>query len=212
MTTSQLLNGDSYLRFRKELDDRGIVFSYSGYLNEAILTGIGNALRTKMELDHTDAKVQRSVFSSFVEQVQNVIRYSAEKIPPEELQAQEAADSGDAAATQEAAEAEEQKALSYGLVTVGEYANGPRFVTCCNMVHAKDTEKLKAQLDSIRGLDRKELGAMMRQQLKDGPPEGSKGAGVGFIQMAREANGNWEYDIVKGATEGFDFFCFEAHF
>jgi hypothetical protein len=30
---------------------------------------------------------------------------------------------------------------------------------------------------------------MMRQQLKEGPPEGSKGAGVGFIQMAREANG-----------------------
>lgn len=197
MTTSQRLSGDSYLRFRKELDDRGIVFSYSGYLNEAILTGIGNALRTKMEMDHTDAKVQRSVFSSFVEQVQNVIRYSAEKIPPEdEIPLAD----------------QEQVALSYGLVTVGEYANGPRFVTCCNMVHIKDTEKLKAQLESIRGLDRKELGAMMRQQLKEGPPEGSKGAGVGFIQMAREANGQWEYDIVTSASEGFDFFCFEAHF
>jgi hypothetical protein len=126
-----------------------------------------------------------------------VIRYSAEKIPP-----------GDELATPE----EEQATLSYGLVTVGEYADGTRFVTCCNMVRCEDTEKLKVQLESIRGLDRKELGAMMRQQLKEGPPEGSKGAGVGFIQMAREANGQWEYDIVKSAKEGFDFFCFEAHF
>jgi Family of unknown function (DUF6272) len=198
MTTTERLSGDSYLRFRKELDDRGIVFSYSGYLNEGILTGIGNALRTKMELEHTDAKVQRSLFSSFVEQVQNVIRYSAEKIPP-----------GDE--TQPAVE--EEKTLSYGLVAVGEFPeDGQRFVTCCNMIRSQDTEKLKAQLESIRGLDRKELGAMMRQQLKDGPPEGSKGAGVGFIQMAREANGQWEYSIVKSAQEGFDFFCFEAHF
>jgi hypothetical protein len=52
----------------------------------------------------------------------------------------------------------------------------------------------------------------MRQQLRDGPPEGSKGAGVGFISIAREANGNWEYDIIKNFKDGFDFFTFEAHF
>ncbi|NBT74423.1 MAG: hypothetical protein EBT15_00355 [Betaproteobacteria bacterium] len=80
------------------------------------------------------------------------------------------------------------------------------------MVRSTDTQKLRNQLDSIRGLDRKELGALMRQQLKDGPPEGSKGAGVGFISMAREANGKWEYDIVESAKDDFDLFCFEAHF
>jgi hypothetical protein len=80
------------------------------------------------------------------------------------------------------------------------------------MVLSSDTKKLSEQLESIRGLDRKELGALMRQQLRDGPPEGSKGAGVGFIAIAREANGNWDYDIVENAKEGFDFFSFEANF
>jgi hypothetical protein len=79
------------------------------------------------------------------------------------------------------------------------------------MIRNTDTEKLTAQLESIRGLDRKQLGAMMREQLKNGPPQGSKGAGVGFISIAREANGNWEYDIVRDASAEFDFFCFEAH-
>jgi hypothetical protein len=82
--TPQRLKGSSHLSFRKELDNRGIVFSYSGFLNEDILTGIGNALRTKLVIDKTDAKISRGLFSAFVEQVQNVIRYSAEKSPPED--------------------------------------------------------------------------------------------------------------------------------
>ena len=197
MNASKRLNGLSYLSFRKELEDRGIVFSYSGYLNEYILSGIGNALRSKMTIDRTEEKISRAVFSAFVEQVQNVIRYSAETSTQ--------ASSGEVAG-------EEALVLPYGLVAIGEYPDGQHFVTCCNMVLSSDTKKLSEQLESIRGLDRKELGALMRQQLRDGPPEGSKGAGVGFIAIAREANGNWDYDIVENAKEGFDFFSFEANF
>jgi hypothetical protein len=197
MNASKRLNGRSYLGFRKELEDRGIVFSYSGYLNEDILSGIGNALRSKMTIDRTEEKISRAVFSAFVEQVQNVIRYSAETSSQ--------ASSGEVAG-------EEAVVLPYGVVAIGEYPDGQHFVTCCNMVLSSDTKKLSEQLESIRGLDRKELGALMRQQLRDGPPEGSKGAGVGFIAIAREAHGNWEYDIVENAKEGFDFFSFEANF
>jgi len=197
MNASKRLNGLSYLSFRKELEDRGIVFSYSGYLNEDILSGIGNALRSKMTIDRTEEKISRAVFSAFVEQVQNVIRYSAETSTQ--------ASSGEVAG-------EEALVLPYGFVAIGEYPDGQHFVTCCNMVLSSDTKKLSEQLESIRGLDRKELGALMRQQLRDGPPEGSKGAGVGFIAIAREANGNWDYDIVENAKEGFDFFSFEANF
>jgi len=197
MNASKRLNGLSYLGFRKEIEDRGIVFSYSGYLNEDILSGIGNALRSKMTIDRTEEKISRAVFSAFVEQVQNVIRYSAETSTQ--------ASSGEVAG-------EEALVLPYGLVAIGEYPDGQHFVTCCNMVLSSDTKKLSEQLESIRGLDRKELGALMRQQLRDGPPEGSKGAGVGFIAIAREANGNWDYDIVENAKEGFDFFSFEANF
>jgi hypothetical protein len=197
MNASKRLNGHSYLAFRKEHEDRGIVFSYSGYLNEDILSGIGSAIRSKMTIDRTEEKISRAVFSAFVEQVQNVIRYSAETSSQ--------ASNGSGAA-------DEALILPYGLVAIGEYPDGQHFVTCCNMVLSSDTKKLSEQLESIRGLDRKELGALMRQQLRDGPPEGSKGAGIGFIAIAREAHGNWEYDIVENAKEGFDFFSFVANF
>lgn len=195
------MDANSYLTFRKELARRGIVFTYSGYLNDDILTGIGNALRTKLALDHTEAKVSRGIFSAFVEQVQNVIRYSAESRGPE--LDEDGALPDDPLLSQE---------IRYGLVAIGDHPNGVRFVTCCNMIETQHVERIRAALESIKGLDRKELTKLMREQLKDGPPEGSKGAGVGFISIAREANGNWEYDILKTDDPNYAFFAFEAHF
>lgn len=52
----------------------------------------------------------------------------------------------------------------------------------------------------------------MREHLKKDPPDGSKGAGVGFISIAREANGNWDYDMVPMPNGEFTFFCLEAYF
>jgi hypothetical protein len=194
------MDANSFLNFRRELSSRGIVFSYSGYLNDDILTGIGNALRTKLALDHTDAKISRGIFSAFVEQVQNVIRYSAESRGPE---LDEDGEPVDDPYLQE---------IRYGLVAIGDHPDGVRFVTCGNMIETQHVPRIRDALESIRGLDRKELTKLMREQLKDGPPEGSKGAGVGFISIAREANGRWEYDILPTDDANYCFFCFEAHF
>jgi len=195
------MNGQSFLDFRNELSNRGIVFTYSGFLNDDILTGIGNALRTKLALDHTDSKVSRGIFSAFVEQVQNVIRYSAETQGPEVDE--EGVVTDDPLLNQE---------IRYGMVAIGNRADGKRFVTCCNMIEQKNVPKLQASLESIRGLDRKELTKLMREQLKEGPPEGSKGAGVGFVSIAREANGDWDYEMVPTEDPNMFFFCFEAYF
>jgi len=195
------MNGQSFLDFRNELSNRGIVFTYSGFLNDDILTGIGNALRTKLALDHTDSKVSRGIFSAFVEQVQNVIRYSAETQGPEVDE--EGVVTDDPLLNQE---------IRYGMVAIGDRADGKRFVTCCNMIEQKNVPKLQASLESIRGLDRKELTKLMREQLKEAPPEGSKGAGVGFVSIAREANGDWDYEMVPTEDPNMFFFCFEAYF
>lgn len=195
---------------RQQLESRGIVFSYCGYLNENILSGIGNALQSKMAIEQTDQKISRGIFSTFVEQVQNVIRYSEEKIGPEERKAQELA-----AAKAEGRDANpilDDGELRYGTIAIGEKPDGTRFVTCANMILNENVARITESLESIRGLNRKELTHLMREHLKQGPPEGSKGAGVGFISIAREANGNWEYDMVPLPNGQYTFFCLEAYF
>jgi hypothetical protein len=75
-----MLAKDLY-RLRGLLRQRKIIFCYSGYVNERVLGGVGEALKQKMVIEEADTKTLRSVFAVFVEQMQNIIRYSAEKEP-----------------------------------------------------------------------------------------------------------------------------------
>jgi uncharacterized protein DUF6272 len=63
---------------RALLHKQGVIFAYSGYVTELVLSGVSEALKQKLTIDDADTKTLRSVFAVFVEQMQNIIRYSAE--------------------------------------------------------------------------------------------------------------------------------------
>jgi len=160
--------------FRDALSKKGIIFCYSGYMTEEVLSGIGQAIRTKLEIEKTDKKVARSIFSLFVEQVQNVIRYSAEK---EELSSSEAATE-----------------LRYGVLTLGREEDR-FFVACSNLIEDQDVKRLDQNLKHIQQLDAEGLKKLYKDTLRGETPKGSKGAGVGFIDIARRAQKGFEFDF-----------------
>ncbi len=180
----------SNYQIREALQEQGIIFCYSGYMTEAILASIGHAVKQKMVLEETDTKTARSVFSIFVEQVQNVIRYSAEREPEE-------------------AEAQASSVLSYGLLAVGRESDA-YFVTCSNKVQNDDVEQLNAQLAAIREMDQKELKQAYKRILKGDVPAGSKGAGAGFVDIAKKASRPIEFDFLPLDDEH-TFFSLKAH-
>src|SRR5271165_2437804 len=102
---------EDLLQFRNDLHHRGVLFCYSGYLTEAILESIGAAMRLTLEADMADRRLARTLFSVFVEQVQNVVRYSAEV---------------------EVVDGEGPAELRYGLLAVGRDDDG-HFVTVGNL-------------------------------------------------------------------------------
>jgi len=175
--------------FRNYLKDRGIMFCYSGYMTEDILTGIGDAIKKKLALDDADSKTARSVFAVFVEQMQNVIRYSVEKEPP-----------GAPAGASE---------LSFGVLTVGKDGDD-FFVTCGNKVASSDVARLEKSLTEIKGLDKLGLKTLYKQTLKGEVPEFSVGAGVGFIDIARKATRGIEFDFMD-IDGDFSFFSLKAY-
>ncbi|MBF0448091.1 MAG: hypothetical protein HQL67_07825 [Magnetococcales bacterium] len=175
-------------QIRELLQDQGIVFCYSGYMTESILSGIGKAIKQKMELEDTDTKTVRGVFSIFVEQMQNVIRYSAEREPES---------------------APESSVLSYGLLTVGR-EEGNYFVTCGNKIQQRDVARLHDQLATIQKMDRDQLKALYKQILKGDVPEGSKGAGVGFVDIAKKATRPIEFDFLP-LSEEYAYFSLKAY-
>lgn len=185
--------GNQMLDFRKYLDEHGIIFCYSGFMTEDTLVGIGDAIKKKLALDETDRQTTRVVFSVFVEQVQNVIRYSAERQTKEEAPVVET-------------EAEE---IRSGIIALGR-EDDHIFITCGNMVCSDDVPRLSENLRAIQQMDKKELKALWKKTLRDGRPEGSKGAGVGFVDIARRARGGFDFEFTE-VNDREHFFTIKAH-
>lgn len=61
-----------------------------------------------------------------------------------------------------------------------------------------------------KGLDREGLKALWKETLKGDTPTGSKGAGVGFIDIARRARGGVEFDFLRLDDEN-TFFTVKAY-
>jgi hypothetical protein len=178
---------EDLLRFRDDLYKWGVLFCYSGYLTEAVLESIGTAMRLKLEVDTADRRLARNLFSVFVEQVQNVVRYSAEV---------------------EVVDGEGSAELRYGLLAVGKDAEG-HFVTVGNLMLTADVPRLRDDLSEIQKLDKQGLATRYREILKAPPPKGSKGAGAGFTQIARLANRGIEFGFLE-VENGRSFFGLKA--
>lgn len=178
---------EQYAAIKRDLDDKGIIFSFSGYLSEGILYSLGEALREKMTLEETDGPTVRRVFSVFVEQMQNIIRYSAEKV------------TGSTARSVE---------LSAGMVTIG-MERGKVFIVCGNTVLNGDVPRLRERLDYLKGLDKDGIKTYYREQLRESPDEGSRGANIGLIEIARRASEPIDYDF-HAMDEDRSFFCLKV--
>ncbi len=160
---------------RSTLRAQGIIFAYSGYVTEAVLSGVGEAIKQKLTIDDADTKTLRSVFAVFVEQMQNMIRYSAEKVPNSALEPPFIE-------------------IRYGVLTIGR--EGDDYVVYAgNLVERSDVERLRTRLTKIRAMNKEELRALHKEKLRAAPEEGSKGAGLGFMEIARRASKPIEFDF-----------------
>lgn len=173
---------------RAVMQQKGIMFAYCGYVTEPVLSGVGEALKQKLAIQDADTKTVRSVFAIFVEQMQNIIRYSAEKVPAGE---------------------EAPMELRFGLLTIGQDEDGYT-VHAGNLVENADIERMRTRLSAIQAMDKDALKAAYKEQLKSTrPDEHSKGAGIGFIEIARRASQPIAFDFMA-VDENHAFFALKA--
>ncbi|MBF0335738.1 MAG: hypothetical protein HQL40_19210 [Alphaproteobacteria bacterium] len=175
-----------YLDFKRALDAKGILFSISGHISEAILFSVGDALKKRMAVADTDVNTVKRVFSVFVEQVQNIIRYSAERIDGP----------GD------------NEQLSHGTVSVG-LIDGRFHVACCNVIRNEEVPMLRARLEHLRALSKDDMKAYYREQLREPPASDSRGATIGLIEIARRAARPIEFGFEE-LDQTLTFFCLEV--
>ena len=150
------------------------------------MSALGETLKQKMAERDTDAADVRRAFSIFIEQVQNVIRYSEQR--------------GDGATT---------GGPGSGLIMVGLDADR-YFIVCGNFVQQDKVERLRARLDHLATLDRDSIRQFYREKLREPPEEGSLGATIGLIEIARRSSQPIEYDFSPSDASS-SFFCLKAY-
>jgi len=172
----------SYYTFQQNLEREGIMFSFVGPVSHNVVEGVGTVLRNKMQIEAVSTNVSLKVFSIFIEQIQNVIRYSADRIPEDDLDSE----------------------ISFGMLIVGE-KDDQYFLVGGNRVSQEQKDRLEGSLYKISKMDKDQLKQYYKEQRKADPSEYSKGAGLGFIEMARKASEPIKYNFERIDEENYYF-------
>jgi len=155
--------------FHEAADANGIVFYYSGILSQNVIKTMSESLKQKLQQQNENGAKSRKVFSTFIEMIQNAMHYSP--------------------GTPDSGEARE------GAVIVCR-RDDKYYVICANLVQKQYESRISGKLDPILKMSADEIKQAYRAQLKNDQHNDdtiSKGAGLGFLTLARDSVEPIEY-------------------
>lgn len=139
----------------------GLLLCFRGYMTQKLLEALKTILTIQIE-QKGSPETACKVFSVLVELVQNVIHYSGERISYNE------------------------EGAGTGTVAISYYDN--KFSICCsNLINKEDVDVLDTKLKKILAQDKNQLREYFKKRMREGPEAGSKGSGLGFIDIARKS-------------------------
>ncbi|MCL2441236.1 MAG: SiaB family protein kinase [Treponema sp.] len=168
------------------MEDKNISLIYSGPLWAEGIGEIAGVLKKRLEFDNLPLDKSQKIFSVFIEQMNNMLMYSEEVI-------------------QFNISKDEYTECPKGTIVLGKKDNN-FFVQTGNIIRNESAELIKNRIDYLNSLDKTELRSFYKKQMKmeDNNPQ-SKGAGLGFIEIARRSGAKIEYSF-KQYKEGLSFF------
>jgi len=167
------------------IEAKNVIFCYNGYLSQEIIVAVSSMIKGKLSSDETKMGISQKVLYMFVEQAQNITRYSPDQI-----------------------QNPDQASMSYGSVAIG--TEGDKFyIMCSNRIEKTKVAALKEKLDLISSMSPDELKALYKEKMRSEAEEGSKGASVGFIEMARKSSEPIEFDFLED-DETYDYFTLKV--
>jgi hypothetical protein len=168
---------------------RNVLFYHKGYFSQNIVAAMGEVVRLQLEVAGVSGPTRRKLFSSFVELSQNIIHYSADLLQ-----------SG----------AENNNAIREGAVCIAKDGE-QHLMLCVNPIADSDVDSLRSRLEPLRNMSIEEIRQAYKVSLRAETPEESKGAGLGFLTMARDASAPLEFAFYPRADEpGTTLFCLKA--
>ena len=162
-------------KYSEMLTEHSISVFYSGPIWSGGIDGMAELLQRKLDVDDLPRSTSKSIFSVFVEQMHNMLMYSAEK---EEFYTEsEIADT------------------SKGIFVLGK-KDQTYFVKSGNVVTEYSAGVLKERIDHLNSLDKQGLKQYFKERSRgeNNNPE-SAGAGIGLIEIARRTTSKIDYSL-----------------
>ncbi|MCP4756804.1 MAG: hypothetical protein GY866_38570 [Proteobacteria bacterium] len=166
---------DSLYRLKNNFSSSGIFLSFRGPISQDLMVQIGDILRHKMALDDVSPSTTLKVFSILVEQSQNIIRHSAERVPESDLGIEP---------------------MMFGIIAVG-YKDGRYFVTGGNKIHNDKVDDLREMLTRLQNMDKEELKTLYKEKRRSASSPLDNRDGLGLIELARKASQPFEFEFSK---------------
>ena len=159
---------------KEYLSRKNIILCYSGIISQSIIEEIAEGLKSKMEMEDVSMSINMRLFSVFIEQVQNIMKYSSETTFDEVS----------------------QKQCATGIIIVGS-KNNEYFSITGNVIDSDAKEQLKGRLDKILSMDKNDLKEYYKELIQKDKDEKKlePNGGLGLVFMARKASKPIEYHI-----------------
>lgn len=174
--------------FHKYVERRDVIFYYVGYFSQTIIAAMADAVKLRVEHVGGVALTRRKLFSSFIEMAQNIVHYSSDSYEKE---------------------GQGQSSMRHGAVFIS-LTDERYYLHCANPVKADVAEKLREKLEHLRSLTIDEIKQEYKEMLRSETPPDSKGAGLGFLTMARDASAPLEFEFSPATVDGTSMFYLRA--
>ncbi len=149
-----------------------VVFAFNGVLSQDLIVSLGETVRGELSYYCAQPLVKR-IFAVFIEMTQNILHYSLEKF---------VVDDG----------------TTYGIGNIVLLKNkGAYEIISKNLISEKQKEHISEKCRLINRMTQEELKQLyiIRRRLKT--EEGSKGAGLGLIDIVRKTFTPMEFDFIQ---------------
>ncbi|WP_343583000.1 SiaB family protein kinase [Herbaspirillum sp.] len=175
--------------FYSYVERRDVIFYYVGYFSQTIIAAMADAVKLRVEHTGAVAQTRRKLFSSFIEMAQNILHYSSD-LHEKEGQATE-------------------PSMRHGAVFIS-LTEGRYYLHCANPVRSEIVESLREKLAHLRSLTIDEIKSEYKEMLRAETPPDSKGAGLGFLTMARDASAPLDFEFSPAAADDTSMFYLRA--
>lgn len=136
---------------------------------------MGEILKMKMKVEGASTSTILKAFSILVEMNQNIIHYSLETITTQQ-------------------DNQPETTVGCGIIAIGN-TDSHYFILSGNTIDLGEVGRLKTIIEQLNEMDDDSLRKLYREKRKQDPDQQSKGAGLGFIEIARKTSTPMEYDF-----------------